>query len=138
MCYVAIVLLQACTTGRYLPDCTDLAVDKRAREGAVSVLRRAQQEARRHLSTAVLAFQPFNIGIAAAAGRDTSMPGGGTGGQGADQYGQDGAQPDVECDDDDLSVSGDEGCMPVDRTDSDTSDDSDDCRDADGAAARDI
>lgn len=120
--------VQACVTGRYLPDCTELAGDHRARQGAVSVLRRAQQEASRHLSTAVQLFQPFNISTAAAAERATEgvQQGINTGGQGV----QDVHSADWS-DQDGLSESDDEGCVPVGFMDSgsDSSEESEDCCD---------
>lgn len=98
-------------TGRYLPPCDRLAGDQRAREGAVSLLHRAKQEAAKHLALAVQSFQHCDISAGVAAARAAlaaASQGQSTTGMGASPVAATGANDD----DDDLGYSEEEGCMP--------------------------
>jgi len=118
--------MQGCVTGRYLPQCHELAGDVRAREGAACVLQRAKQEAVRHLRLAQSAFQPYVTPDAAAA---HASPMADLGAPGVDRPAD--VQPEEQESDDELAYSDDEGCEAVNLADCDSSDGSesseDDC-----------
>lgn len=102
-------------TGRYLPQCHELAGDVRAREGAACVLQRAKQEAVRHLSRAHSAFQPYITADAAAAHASRLADLGASGVDGPADV-----QPEEQESDDELAYSDEEGCDAVDLADSDS------------------
>ena len=121
--------LQEGIAGRYLPDCGALISDVPAREGAVCVLRLAQQESKWHLAVALQRFQPLLSSIpsstaaAAAAHAPSDAPSEAVGGHDADS----------ELDDDELGYSDDEGCQETAFADVEGGSDSDD--DSDGAGS---
>lgn len=112
-------------TGRYLPPCDQLAADQRVREGAICVVRLAQQEATRHLALAVQSFECFDVGAGVAAVQEVLAS---RGGASASTPMSEAAAGGEDEDDAELGYSEDEVCPEVDlaAADHDSSDDGED------------
>lgn len=108
--HVPFCCLQAGMAGRYLPPCDELAADQRARQGAICVLRVAQQEAARHLALAVQSFQRFNIGAGVAAAQAVLNAAAEVGGASGSTAMNEAADGEEDGDDAELGYSEDEGC----------------------------